>query len=90
MDADERAFLWLENECQECPKCMEFISHLRSRLTAPPLLANDDAQPRPTVTRANIVAILAEAGSNIGITTDRVELAIAQFRDLGITVEEEK
>ena len=48
------------------------------------------AHPKPTVTRANIVAILAEAGGNIGITTDRVERAIAQFRDLGITVEEEK
>ena len=46
--------------------------------------------PTAAVTRANIAAILAEAGGNIGITTDRVERAIAQFRDLGITVEEEK
>jgi hypothetical protein len=32
---DERALLWLENECQDCPKCLEFIATLRSRLTRP-------------------------------------------------------
>ena len=44
-------------------------------------------QPKK-VSREQVVSILAEAGGNIGITTERAERAIARFRELGIEVED--
>ena len=73
------------------------LLHIRSRLTAPPLLANGDAQPKPTVTRTQIKNIawgilsylnLSRKAELVSAITDS-EL-VPGLRDLGITVEEEK
>jgi len=55
---------------------------IRSRLTAPPLLAKGDAHPKPTVTREWIEKYFFEGGL--------VDTAVALLRAVGITVEEEK
>ena len=73
------------------------LLHIRSRLTAPPLLANGDAQPKPTVTRTQIKNIawgilsylnLSRKAELVSAITDS-EL-VPGLRSLGITIEEEK